>query len=142
MSTPTDRDLRAMLRDASLRATNARVAVLRLLHGLDGPASHPEVVSALEDSGWDRATLYRNLTDMTEAGLLRRTDLGDHLWRYELASTDRDSHGHPHFLCTACGDVACLPDLGLALPAGVPQSMRSGAVEIQFKGTCDACAEV
>ena len=92
------------------------------------------------DTASHAAPLVRkNLADMTEAGLLRKTDLGDHLYRYEPASASTVDHGHPHFLCTACGDVACLPDLGLALPAGVPRSMALGAVEIQFKGTCDAC---
>jgi len=43
-----------------------------------------EVFAELQAEGWDRATLYRNLVDMTDAGLLRRVDLGDHVWRYEL----------------------------------------------------------
>ncbi len=131
-----------MLRDANLRATTARVAVLRLLHGLDAPTSHPEVCAALAEDGWDRATLYRNLMDLTEVGLLRKTDLGDHLWRYELAGAEQ-SHvfEHPHFLCTVCGDVSCLPELRVEMPAAAPQSVQRGTVEIQFRGTCDACAD-
>lgn len=135
---PTDTELRTMIRDVKLRATAARVAVLRLLHGIDAPASHPEICEALRADGWDRATLFRNLADLTTAGLLRKRDLGDRLWRYELASSDNDEGDHPHFLCTVCGDVTCLPDIALSVASG-PQSLRQGRVEIQFRGTCDAC---
>lgn len=131
-----------MLRDVKLRATASRVAVLRLLHGVQAPASHPEIYEELRDDGWDRATLFRNLVDLTNAGLLRKRDLGDRLWRYELATVGDDSADHPHFLCTVCGDVRCLPDIDVSMPDGkVPQSLREGHVEIQFRGTCDDCLD-
>jgi Fur family ferric uptake transcriptional regulator len=141
---PTDADLRDTLRSAGLRATAARVAVLRLLHGSAAPSSHPEVFAALAEDGWDRATLYRNLVDLAEAGILRRVDLGDHLWRYELRSAPEAHHrdvDHPHFLCTTCGELACLPPMSLpAQPPGrVPHAMISGDVAIQFRGVCDRC---
>ena len=142
--TPSDPQLRDALRAAGLRATAPRVAVLRALHGEGAPSTHGEVFATLAEHGWDRATLYRNLVDMTEAGLLRRVDLGDHVWRYELVSTAvGDGHEdaqHPHFLCTACGDLACLPDVRVELPsAGVPSALSQGSVSIQFRGVCDRC---
>jgi Fur family ferric uptake transcriptional regulator len=141
---PSDADIRARLRGAGLRATAARVAVLRILQGHAAPSSHPEVFAALSEDGWDRATLYRNLVDLTEAGILRRVDLGDHLWRYELKSAPAtDRHGdaeHPHFLCTTCGDLACLPPLEIPVPKGrVPRSLTAGRVAIEFRGVCDRC---
>lgn len=139
-----DDDLRARIRAAGLRVTPARIAVLRMLSGRGTPPSHPEVFAELQSGGWDRATLYRNLVDLTEVGLLRRVDLGDHVWRYELAgATHEGVEGaeHPHFLCTNCGDVACLDAVEVRLPtAGVPGAVRSGRVQIQFRGLCDRCA--
>lgn len=136
-------EYRERLRAVGLRATGARIAVLRILSGLSSPSSHPEIASALEGDGWDRATLYRNLVDLTRVGLLKRVDHGDHVWRYELA--DGKAHSdeeHPHFLCTICGDLACLPAMKLDLPSvDLPSALRSGAVAIQFRGTCDRCAE-
>lgn len=142
---PIDADLRERIRATGLRVTASRVAVLRLLSGRQSPPSHPEVATALADDGWDRATLYRNLVDLTEAGLLRRIELGDHVWRYELAhgepSAAHDA-SHPHFLCTVCGDTACLPNIAVPLPAeGVPAALLAGAVSIQFRGTCDRCRD-
>lgn len=140
---PSDADLRERIRGAGLRATAARVTVLRALTGRASASSHPEITAALADDGWDRATLYRNLVDMTGVGLLRRVDLGDHVWRYELAGGPERAHEddeHPHFLCTVCGDVACLPDMVFPVPDGrVPAAVRRGEVAIQLRGRCDRC---
>jgi Fur family transcriptional regulator, ferric uptake regulator len=141
MATP-DAELRSRLRDAGLRATRARLSVLQLLEGRAGPSSHTEVYTDLREGGWDRATLYRNLVDLAEAGLLRRVDLGDHVWRYELTTAPTGvGHAaeHPHFLCTRCGDVACLPMVQVSAPANVPASLLAEGVSIQFRGVCERC---
>lgn len=141
---PTDSELRDSIRTTGLRATQPRVAVLRLLHHAGAPRTHAEVVSELDALGWDRATLYRNLTDLAEAGLLRRVDLGDHVWRFELALPGHDPHStdHPHFLCTNCGDVTCLPEVTLPEGADVPSAVVAGQVAIQVRGLCDGCIDV
>jgi Fur family ferric uptake transcriptional regulator len=107
--------------------------------------SHPELFEALASEGFDRETLYRNLVDLAEAGLVRRTDHGDHVWRYELKTTSEDGHGnsHPHFVCTDCGEVACLPDVDVKIVAGggeTPKSVRSRDVAVQLSGRCNQCA--
>ena len=145
MGTTRDDALRDAIRAAGLRVTRARVTVLRLLTRSDAPVSHAEVTDALAGDGWDRATLYRNLVALTEAGLLRRVDIGDHVWRFERVDDDADAHDehHPHFLCTACGEVSCLPELGLQLGgADLPRALAEGQVTIQLKGLCDDCISV
>jgi Fur family ferric uptake transcriptional regulator len=110
-----------------------------------GPLTHADVCERLADAGFDRATVYRNLADLTDAGLLRRSDLGDHLWRFEL-KTEGEHAAHPdevhtHFVCTECGAVACLPGGAVTLQAvkGVPRALRTGQVEIQVRGACNDC---
>lgn len=136
-------DLRAQIRGAGLRVTAPRLAVLRCLVGATTPQSHGELVDRLAGDGWDRATIYRNLTDLTEAGLARRTDLGDHVWRFEAQGegTAHDVTSHPHFLCNECGGVVCLPGESVHLtPArGAPRALRKSGVEIQIRGRCDRC---
>ncbi len=140
MNPPTD--LRPILRAAGLRVTAARLAVLRLFGEQRGPLSHNDVVEALASGEFDRATVYRNLVDLVEAGLLTRRDLGDHIWRYERASRSEEPEGiHPHFVCTSCGEIACLPAVTVVLPenAQLPQSMRKGGFDVQVRGPCDRC---
>lgn len=115
--TPLD-SLRDRLRAVGLRCTAARLTVLQHLVDYHGPKTHAEVSDALADKGFDRATIYRNLTELTEAGILSRIELGDHVWRFELRG---EGHGqphderHPHFVCTSCGEVSCLDDVTVAI---------------------------
>ncbi len=134
--------LRAELHGAGLRATPARLGVLEVLRAQSAPMSHSEVASLLSGRGWDRATVFRNLITLVEAGFVRRTDLGDHVWRFEaLGEGDDEPHEHAHFLCTGCGEVSCMPGLELRLPRGiqVPHSVRAQAVDVKLQGLCDAC---
>jgi Fur family ferric uptake transcriptional regulator len=141
-------ELANALRAAGLRRTTARVAVLQRLDAATGPISHGEIAEKLAPAGFDRATVYRNLMDLFEAGLVTRTDLGDHVWRFELvhgrgeAGEGKAHAEHPHFLCTDCGDVACLPDDAVRIVStrGVPRAVGKNDVEVQMKGLCDACA--
>jgi Fur family transcriptional regulator, ferric uptake regulator len=137
-------DLRALLREAGLRATTARVAVLRVLFDEKVPLSHGDVYERVAEQGFDRATVYRNLVDLAEAGLVSRADLGDHVWRFELLDDEgHASEAHPHFVCTDCGTVSCLPTESVAVRVtrGSPKSLRRrGAFEVNINGLCDACA--
>jgi Fur family ferric uptake transcriptional regulator len=131
--------LRAAVRNAGLRATPSRIAVLRLLRTAGSPVSHSDVVAELASQAWDPATIYRNLTDLSDVGLARRTDVGDHVWRYE-AINGHQASAHPHFVCTECGSVECLPDLEYVVTrAKAPRAVRLKRVEIQLRGPCDAC---
>ena len=132
-------ELRSSLRTRGLRATPSRIAVLELLRAEDAPLSHGDVAERLNAQPWDRATLYRNLTDLAEAGLARRTDVGDHVWRFEAITADHDT-AHPHFVCTECGTIECLPEIELAVRrAKAPRAVRQRQVEVHVRGLCDAC---
>ena len=137
-------DFQVLLRASGLRSTSARIAVLQYLHHAKGPNSHAELFEALADKGFDRATIYRNLMDLAEAGIVGRTDLGDHVWRFELkqgVAGTAHSDAHPHFVCIDCGEVSCLPGLSVKLAStdGSPKAVSSKNVEIQLKGRCDNC---
>jgi Fur family ferric uptake transcriptional regulator len=135
---------RAQLREAGLRVTSSRVAVLGLLSAADRPLSHAEIADKLESTTVDRATVFRNLQDMTEVGILQRRDLGDHVWRYELATAagGHAADAHPHFVCSECGAVACLSgtDFSFKAPRSAPAMVRKGRFEVQLRGLCDSCA--
>jgi Fur family transcriptional regulator, ferric uptake regulator len=139
-------ELRSAVRAKGLRATPSRLAVLELLRSSDSPMSHGDVADRLATQEWDRATIYRNLTDLAEAGLVRRTDVGDHVWRFEAVTGDHEASAHPHFVCTECGTVECLPEIELAVRtsrtasrAKPPRAVKQRQVEVHVRGLCDAC---
>jgi len=131
--------LRSAIRAAGLRATRGRVVVLSTMLDADGPLSHAELADTL--TGFDRATVYRNLIDLAEAGLLRRFDV-DHVWRFESISLDDEVPGHPHFVCTDCGQLECLPAMGfdVASDQRVPAAVSARRIDVQMRGVCDACS--
>jgi Fur family ferric uptake transcriptional regulator len=132
-----DDDLRQLLIARGLRVTEQRLLLLRELARLRVPTSHPELTERLAGSSLDRATIYRNLLALTEAGLLVRTHLGDHVARYGLPHTRETEHGaHPHFVCTDCGDVACLPENAVAVRDDLA---RHEVAEVQLRGRCAVC---
>jgi Fur family ferric uptake transcriptional regulator len=138
---PSRAEIRQRIRDAGLRATPGRIASYAELVGATAPLTHGEVVERLAPLEVDRATVYRNLIDLTDAGLLVRTDLGDHTWRFELAGAHLHGPDHVHFVCVQCGDVACLEDVEVRFRAGnsAPRSVADSRVEVQLRGRCDGC---
>jgi Fur family ferric uptake transcriptional regulator len=137
-------ELRAAVRARGLRATPSRLAVLDVVRATESPVSHGEVADRLASQAWDRATIYRNLTDLAEVGLLRRTDVGDHVWRFE--AIEHEASAHPHFVCTECGVVECLPEIELTLRrpepsrrVRAPRAVKQRQVEVHVRGLCDAC---
>jgi Fur family ferric uptake transcriptional regulator len=128
--------LRQQIRKVGLRATHARVSVLAHVEDTMRPVTHGEVAEALAASGMDRATVYRNLNDLSEAKLVHRADFGDHVWRYEIAEAD----AHVHFVCIDCGDVQCLPRDTVTVKStkSSPRALQR-RIEINISGCCDAC---
>ncbi|MBX3422318.1 MAG: transcriptional repressor [Pirellulaceae bacterium] len=137
-------EARTILRAKGLRTTPARVAILNELGNCAGPVTHQELTLKLHDLGLEKSTIFRGLQDLTEAGLLHRLELGDHLWRYELVQEgvlvqQSDSeHTHPHLLCVDCGSVRCLnqADVNVQL---APQLGK--VVDVLIKGQCPDCGE-
>ena len=130
------------LRDAALRATAARVAVLKLLAEEATPLSHADVVEALGEFGFDQSTLFRCLNELADAGLLTRLDLGDQTRRFEFrdaASTAEFTH--PHFMCVDCGELSCMNDFSIQItPSRGPRREKLGTItEIMIRGHCGAC---
>ena len=132
--------IKLAIREVGLRATPARIATLKLLHGATSPLTHAEVAEELHDLGVDKATVFRNLNDMATAGLLRRTELGDRVWRFELtADEDGHSSAHPHFVCVDCGTVSCMDEIKLTA-GSIRLSQEFGEVtEILLRGRCNDC---
>lgn len=130
---------RNLLRSKGLRATTSRIAVVSFMHTCDRPVTHLEVTELLEKEGFEKSTIFRALTDLTDAALLRKLELGDHVWRFERRADNVDADvTHPHLLCLDCGTVQCLDESEVQLKA----SKSLGTIEdVLLKGRCKDCRE-
>jgi Fur family ferric uptake transcriptional regulator len=137
-------ELRATIRATGLRSTATRMAVLHSLQQANSPVSHADLTKELAAQGFDRATIYRTLRDLTEVGVLSRRDVGDHVWRFKLTceGTRGQQSEHPHFVCTACGAVSCLPGVQVRLSRapGVLRARTTKNIVVRLQGLCDRCA--
>ena len=129
---------RQTIQAAGLRATSARVATLSVLRDSPAPLTHAEVAARLREHDIDKATVFRNLNDMASANLLRRSGLGDRVWRFEII-TGEEHASHPHFVCVDCGTILCMEEVELS-EKSLSMSQRFGSVtEILLRGHCHDC---
>lgn len=134
-------EIRSMLQSKGLRVTSVRMAVIRVLIHRGRPMTHEQVMGSLSEGDFDRASVWRILSDLTDHQLLRRMDLGDRVWRFELADNCGPvDANHAHFMCNDCGDVNCLPDLIIQTPSGaLPEVLKSASYNIRLDGSCGNC---
>ena len=131
---------REILARAGLRTTAARTAVIRWLQSAKSPATHADLAVDLIPMGFDKATIFRNLSDLAEAGLVTRTELGDHVWRFELRDEAHAGRAqHPHFVCIDCGTVTCLHEIDMPAASQKSISKVGKVTEVLMRGHCVAC---
>lgn len=134
-------EIRDIIRKVGLRATPARLQTYEVLRQSGMPMTHAEVTERLEPKGIDKATVFRNLNNLVDAGLLRKTELGDRVWRFEVADLHAHSGGiHPHFLCIDCGTVACMSDVKLTASSQRESEKFGDVTEILLRGHCRDCS--
>lgn len=92
------------LRERGLRMTAARRVVLDHVFRHFGHFRAADLVDSLRehDAPISRATVYRTLPQLVEAGLLRRHDLGNRETFYE---PEYGRQHHEHMVCVACGKI-------------------------------------
>ena len=89
------------LRQVRQRYTPGRQVLIDVLAGAGRPLSIPEILAT--DPSIPQSSVYRNLTVLEQAGVVRKVQGGDEFSRFELAE-DLTSHHH-HLVCVSCGSV-------------------------------------
>ena len=128
-----------MLREASLRVTRPRLAVLGAV------AAHPHadtdaVIRAVRTELPDvsHQTVYDSLNALTAAGLVRRIQPSGSVARYE----SRVGDNHHHVVCRACGviaDVDCAVGAAPCLTASDDLGFTIDEAEVIYWGLCPEC---
>jgi Fe2+ or Zn2+ uptake regulation protein len=135
----TDHDFPQLLREAALRVTRPRVAVLSAVH------AHPHadtdtIIGAVRRELPDvsHQTVYDSLHTLSATGLVRRIQPSGSVARYESRTGDN----HHHVVCRSCGviaDVDCAVGHAPCLTASDDHGFVVDEAEVVYWGTCPAC---
>ncbi|MGB8020958.1 MAG: Fur family transcriptional regulator [Candidatus Nanopelagicales bacterium] len=137
---PTGSDVEHLLRQASLRVTRPRVAVLAAVH--EHPHADTEsIISAVREELGDvsHQAVYDVLRALTSAGLVRRIEPAGSVARYE----SRVGDNHHHAVCRSCGaiaDVDCAVGHTPCLTASNDHGYSIDEAEVTYWGLCPACS--
>ncbi|WP_081993804.1 Fur family transcriptional regulator [Kocuria sp. ZOR0020] len=141
MSTITTDELpeRAMLRDAGLRVTRPRVAVLVALHR-NQHADAAAILEAVrqENPSVSHQAVYDCLHALTEAGLVRSLQPAGSSALYEIRRNDN----HHHLVCRGCAqlvDVPCSTGQAPCLHLDENHGYLVDEAEIYYWGLCPDC---
>src|ERR1700674_5662038 len=94
--------IKRSLGDSGLRCTPQRYAVMAFLMEQNRHPTAAEIFEAVNrvDPRSSRATTYKNLRDLVEAGLVREVAVEGRAARF-----DAKGMRHHHFICDRCGNV-------------------------------------
>jgi Fur family ferric uptake transcriptional regulator len=133
-------DFQRMLREAGMRVTRPRVAVLDAVH------THPHadtdsIIGLVREAHGDvsHQAVYDVLRALTTAGLVRKIQPAGSVARYESRVADN----HHHLVCRSCGmvaDVDCAVGLTPCLTAADDHGFAIDEAEVVYWGLCPDCS--
>jgi Fur family ferric uptake transcriptional regulator len=135
-----DADPIEVLREAGLRVTGPRVAVLKALHGNPHADTDPLADAARAELGAvSTQAVYDVLRAFTDAGLARRIEPAGSPARFEVRVGDN----HHHVVCRVCGaiaDVDCAVGERPCLTASEAHGFVIDEAEVTYWGLCPDCS--
>ncbi|GAB3766860.1 Fur family ferric uptake transcriptional regulator [Nocardioides ginsengisegetis] len=137
---PTPQDVERLLREAGLRVTRPRVAVLTAVHD-HAHAPTDSIIGVVRQHLADvsHQAVYDVLRALTDAGLVRRIQPPGSVARYE----SRVGDNHHHVVCRACGaiaDVDCAVGDTPCLTASDDHGFSIDEAEVVYRGLCPDCS--
>ena len=130
--------IKRSLERSGLRCTPQRYAVMAFLMEHTGHPTAAEIFEVVNrvDPRSSRATIYNNLRDLVEAGLVREVAVEGRAARF-----DAKGMRHHHFICDRCGNVEDMEWYDVPRPASRSLGKRIlRECELIFRGLCTNCA--
>jgi Fe2+ or Zn2+ uptake regulation protein len=130
--------IKRSLAGRGLRSTPQRYAVMAFLMEQTGHPTAVEIFEAVNrvDPRSSRATIYNNLRDLVQAGLVREVAVEGRAARF-----DAKGMRHHHFICDRCGNVEDLDWYAVRRPtAGSLGKRVLRECELILRGLCTKCA--
>lgn len=133
---------RRFLSSKSMFYTKERKKLLKLLFAKKGHLSANTILNFLKEEkvSISRATLYRSLAQMVEAGVLKEADFGHGHTHYELCLDEQDCHAH--FVCKQCGVIIELKDDYFNVfikKMAFEKGLEVDSCNMQISGYCQNC---
>ncbi len=133
-------ELENRLRQAGLRVTRPRVAVMSVVHAQPHTDTESVIRAVREDLGEvSHQAVYDVLRALTRVGLLRRIQPSGSVARYEARVGDN----HHHVVCRSCGaiaDVDCAAGAAPCLDASNDRGFAIDEAEVIYWGRCPDCS--
>jgi len=140
--------LNEFIRRKGLRRTGQRDTIVRAAFSKDEHFTAEELFDRARklDAETSRATVYRTLSLLVEADLLRQIDLGENQTTYDPNFLDKPSHNH--LVCIDCGRVVEFEDSHLDLlndcvtrrlgfkPIRQTIKIEANCEQLRLKGRC------
>jgi Fur family ferric uptake transcriptional regulator len=122
-----------------MRVTSARLAILEVVREGGHPSADDVARAVRERVGHvTLQAVYEALGAFTEAGLLRKIDIGTGPGRYEARVGDN----HHHVVCRVCGaveDIDCAVGEAPCLEPAARVGYVIDKAEVTFWGLCEDC---
>jgi Fur family ferric uptake transcriptional regulator len=138
---PAVRDLSERLAARGRRPTAQRLLLLEALRRTRHTVTAPELFELLREQHplLGRATVFRTLDSLVDAGLAQRFERPGHVYAYAACSSDH----HHHLVCTSCDtsfeiDEAAIASLTRELEAQHGFTVHHATLD--FYGLCSRCA--
>ncbi len=133
-------DCKTELNQAELRATPARIAVMKLLENTTTPVDVTMIKEYLDEKNieTDPATVFRIVNMFQQKGLVKQIFFNEGKFRYELAGKPE----HHHLVCDSCGQVETFADCAIpALEKDIKKrkGFKVTSHSLEFYGLCDNC---
>ncbi|WP_347354754.1 Fur family transcriptional regulator [Intrasporangium sp.] len=132
-------DATTLLRDAALRVTRPRLAVIEQLQRHPHADADTITQAVRADLGKvSTQAIYDVLAALTEVGIVRRIEPARSPARYEMRIGDN----HHHAICRTCGaitDVACAIGAAPCLDPIDAHGYAIDEAEVIYWGTCPVC---
>jgi len=138
-ASPLD-EARTRIRNAGMRITRPRIAIIETLLKHTGPVSIERVHQELGSQGCDLVTVYRCLAAFEDLGLVRRSYLHNGTCLYELTL---HSNRHYHIVCKSCGHTDRVDYFSVEGMERILQERGYTQIShvVEFFGVCPACQQ-
>lgn len=133
--------IQTILKNAGLKVTHHRVAIYEYLEKYHKPISINQLYSSMQSTGMDKVTVYRVISSLQDASLVKQIDLGEDQAYFEIV----DEHDHHHVVCQKCRTIVDFTGCGIdsVITKALAQTHFAKITHHSFElfGLCKKCVQ-